>query len=119
MSFIDCSVIPVPKKNLAAYRQIHRLMRKVWMDCGALHYQEFLADDAKPGKQTSFPQSVKLKARETVVVGIITYRSRSHRDRINAIAMKDPRLASIMDPKSMPFDGTRMYMGGFKALGDR
>jgi uncharacterized protein YbaA (DUF1428 family) len=117
MSYVDCFVIPVPKKNLAAYRRMNKLMIKVWLDCGALEYQEFIADDVKPGKQTSFPQSVKLKSGETVAMGVVTYKSRAHRDRVNAKAMKDKRLAPIMDPKSMPFDGMRMFMGGFKPLG--
>ena len=117
MSYVDVYVIPVPTANTDAYRRIGKLMSKVWLDHGALEYQEWAADDVKPGKTTSFPQSVKLKDGETVVVGLITYKSRAQRDKINAKAMKDPRLASIMDPKSMPFDGRRMFMGGFKQLG--
>ena len=116
MSYIDSFVVPVPTRNLAAYRRISKTMEKVWLEHGALDYQEFAADDVKPGKVTSFPQSVKLKQGETVVIGVITYKSRAQRDRINAKAMKDKRLASMMDPKSLPFDGKRMFMGGFKSL---
>jgi uncharacterized protein YbaA (DUF1428 family) len=117
MSYVDCFVIPVPTKNLAAYKRISKTMQKVWLDNGAVQYQECVADDVKPGKVTSFPQSVKLKTGETVAVGWITYKSRAQRDRVNSKAMKDKRLAAIMDPKALPFDGMRMFMGGFKPLG--
>lgn len=89
---------------------------KVWRDHGALEYIECVADDVKPGKRTSFPQSVKLKPDETVVFAYVVYNSRAHRDRVNAKVMKDPRLANMMDPKAMPFDAKRMFWGGFKAL---
>ena len=79
---------------------------------------EGVADDVKPGKHTSFPQSVKLKPGETVVFAYIVYKSRTHRDRVNAKVMKDPRLKNMMDPKAMPFDGKRMFWGGFKVLVD-
>jgi uncharacterized protein YbaA (DUF1428 family) len=117
MSYIDSFVMAVPTRNLAAYRRMSKVMEKVWLDHGALEYKEFAAEDAKPGKLTSFPQSVKLKRGEIVVIGFITYKSRAQRDRINAAAMKDKRLAAIMDPKALPFDGKRMFMGGFKPLG--
>jgi len=89
---------------------------KVWRDHGALEFVECVADDVKPGKQTSFPQSVKLKAGETVVFSWIVFKSRAHRDRVNAKVMKDPRLGNMMDPKAMPFDAKRMFWGGFKVL---
>jgi len=117
MSYVDTFVIPVPTKNLAAYRRMGKTIAKVWLDHGALEYKEFIADDVKPGKFTSFPQSVKLKPGETIITGWTIYKSRAQRDRVNAKAMKDPRLASMMDPKAMPFDGKRMFMGGFKPLG--
>jgi len=116
MAYVDGFIVPVPKKNLDAYRRIARKAGKVWREHGALAYQECVADDVKPGKWTSFPQSVKLKAGETVVFSWITYKSRAHRDRVNAKVMKDPRLASMMDAKAMPFDGKRMIYGGFKGL---
>lgn len=116
MSYVDSFVIPVPKKNLKAYRRMSRTIGRVWRDHGALEYVECLADDVKPGKVTSFPQSVKLKAGEMVAIGWIVYKSRAQRDRTNAKAMKDARLAAIMNPKAMPFDGKRMFMGGFKPI---
>ena len=91
---------------------------KVWREHGALEYVECAADDVKPGKLTSFPQSVKLKPGETVVFSWIVYKSRAHRDSVNAKVMKDPRLASMMNPKTMPFDGKRMFWGGFKVMFD-
>jgi uncharacterized protein YbaA (DUF1428 family) len=112
--YVDGFVLPVPKKNVAAYRAMARKAGKIWKEHGALEYVECVADDVKPGKWTSFPQSVKLKPNETVVFAWITYKSRKDRDRINAKVMADPRLH--MDPAKMPFDGKRMIFGGFKAI---
>ncbi|MDH4049814.1 MAG: DUF1428 domain-containing protein [Gammaproteobacteria bacterium] len=114
--YVDGFVVPVPKKNLDAYKRISRKAGKVWREHGALEYIECAADDVKPGKLTSFPQSVKMKRGETVVFSWIVYKSRKHRDRVNAKVMKDPRLASMMNPKSMPFDGKRLIWGGFKTI---
>jgi uncharacterized protein YbaA (DUF1428 family) len=116
MSYVDGFVVPVPKKNLKAYLAMARTASKVWRDHGALEVRECVADDVKPGKRTSFPRSVKLKATETVVFSYIVYKSRAQRDKIMAKVMKDPRLAKMMNPKTMPFDGKRMIFGGFKIL---
>jgi uncharacterized protein YbaA (DUF1428 family) len=116
MYYIDGFVVPVPRKNLATYRRMATEAGKVWREHGALEYHECVADDVKPGKETSFPQSVKLKPGETVIFSWIVYRSRAERDRANAKAMKDPRLAHMM--KTMPFDGKRMFWGGFKEMID-
>jgi uncharacterized protein YbaA (DUF1428 family) len=118
MRYVDGYVLPVPKKNLAAYRRMAQKAGKIWREHGALEYIECVADDVKPGKHTSFPQSVKLKLAETVVFAYIVYKSRADRDRVNAKVMKDPRLANMMDPKDMPFDAKRMFWGGFKVLVD-
>jgi uncharacterized protein YbaA (DUF1428 family) len=114
MSYVDGFVVPVPKKNLKAYLAVARTASKVWRDHGALEVRECVADDVKPGKRTSFPRSVKLKATETVVLSYIVYKSRAQRDKIMTKVMKDPRLAKMMNPKTMPFDGKRMIFGGFK-----
>ncbi len=114
--YVDGFIVPVPKKKLAAYRSMARLSGKVWREHGAVDYRECIADDVKAGKHTSFPQSVKLKPTETVVFSWIVYKSRSHRDRVVAKVMKDPRLAKIMNPKAMPFDGKRLIYGGFETL---
>ena len=119
MAYVDGFVLPVPVKNLRAYRRIAQLAGKVWREHGALDYREFVADDVKVGKWTSFPRSVKLKRGETVVFSWIVYRSRDHCDRVNAKVMKDKRLAKMMDPKAMPFDGKRMIYGGFDMIVDR
>jgi uncharacterized protein YbaA (DUF1428 family) len=116
MSYVDGFVVPVPLKKLAAYRRMARKAGKVWKEHGALDYKEWISDDVKVGKLTSFPRSVKLKRGETVVFAWIVYKSRAHRDRVNAKVMKDPRLADMMDLKSMPFDGKRLIYGGFKIL---
>jgi uncharacterized protein YbaA (DUF1428 family) len=118
MRYVDGYVLPVPKKNVAAYRRMAQKAGKVWRDHGALEFIECVADDVKRGKRTSFPQSVKLKPGEMVVFSWIVFKSRAHRDRVNAKVMKDPRLANMMDPKAMPFDGKRMFWGGFKVLVD-
>ena len=116
MSYVDGFVVPVPKRNLAAYRRLARKAGKVWCEHGALEYVECVADDVKPGKLTSFPQAVKLKADEVVVFSWIVYRNRRERDRIMQRVMADPRLADSMDPKRLPFDGRRMFWGGFKPM---
>ena len=116
MPYVDGFVVPVPKKSLDAYRRIARKAGKIWREHGALEFRECVADDVKPGKLTSFPQSVKLKPGETVVFSWIVYKSRAHRDRVNAKVMKDPRLAKMMNPEATPFDGKRMIYGGFKVL---
>jgi uncharacterized protein YbaA (DUF1428 family) len=116
MTYVDGFIVPVPKRKLAAYRKIASKAGKVWMDHGALSYVECVADDVKKGKRTSFPRSVKLKPTEVVVFSWITYSSRKSRDVIMDKVMKDKRLASMMDPKAMPFDGKRMIFGGFKTM---
>ncbi|WP_315837551.1 DUF1428 domain-containing protein [Bradyrhizobium prioriisuperbiae] len=114
--YIDGFIVPLPKKNVAAYRSLSRKAGKVWREHGALDYRECIADDVKVGKLTSFPRSVKMKPNETVVFAYIVYKSRKDRDRVNALVMKDPRLAKMMTPKGMPFDGKRMIYGGFKTI---
>jgi uncharacterized protein YbaA (DUF1428 family) len=116
--YVDGFVLPVPKRNLKAYRKMATKAGKVWREHGALDYKECIADDVKPGKWTSFPQAVKLRPGETVWFSYIVYKNRKHRDRVVAKVMKDKRLASMMDPKSMPFDGRRMIYGGFKVSVD-
>jgi uncharacterized protein YbaA (DUF1428 family) len=116
MPYVDGFVVPVPKKSLAAYRRMAEKAGAIWREHGALEFRECIADDVKKGKVTSFPQSVKLKPGETVAFSWIVYKSRAHRDRVNAKVMKDPRLAEMMDPKTMPFDGKRMIYGGFTML---
>ncbi len=118
MAYVDGFVVPVPKKSRQAYVRMARKMGKVWREHGALDYRECIADDVKPGKHTSFPQSVKLKKNEVVWFSWIVYKNRRHRDRVMGKVMKDKRLASMMDPKKMPFDGKRMFYGGFKVVID-
>ena len=115
-NYVDGFVVPVPRRKLAAYRAMARKAGKVWREHGALEYRECIADDVKPGKHTSFPQAVKLKDGEVVVFSWIVYRNRRERDRINKLVMADPRLAKFMDPKNMPFDGKRMFWGGFRQM---
>lgn len=115
MQYVDGFIVPVPKKSLKAYRTLARKAAKVWREYGALDYRECIAEDVKVGKWTSFPRSVKLKPNETVIFSWITYKSRKHRDKVNARVMKDPRIAG-MDPKTMPFDAKRMIYGGFETF---
>jgi uncharacterized protein YbaA (DUF1428 family) len=118
MPYVDGFLLAVPKKNLEAYRKIAQKAGKIWLEYGALEYRECAADDVKPGKVTSFPQSVKLKKGETVVFSWIVYKSRAQRDAINKKVMADPRLAKMMTPEAMPFDGSRMMFGGFETIVD-
>jgi uncharacterized protein YbaA (DUF1428 family) len=116
MSYIDGFVVPVPRSKLAEYRKMAKLGGKIWLEHGALEYHECVADDVKPGKSTSFPQAVKLKPDEVVVFSWIVYKSKADRNRANKKVMADPRLAAFMDPKKLPFDGKRMFWGGFKPI---
>ncbi len=116
MAYVDGFVVPVPKSKLDAYRRMARAAGKVWREHGALEYVECVADDVKPGKLTSFPQAVKLKPGEVVWFSWIVYPSRKQRDRVLAKVMQDPRLAKMMDARSRPFDGKRMFWGGFKPI---
>ena len=118
MAYVDGFVVPVPKKNLDAYRRMATKSGKVWREYGALDYKECVGDDVKPGKRTSFPQAVKLKPGEVVFFSWIVYRNRKHRDSVNKKVMKDERITGMMDPKKFPFDGKRMFWGGFKGMVD-
>lgn len=113
--YVDGYVIPVPKQNVEAYRRMAEEAGKVWREYGARAVVECIADDVKPGEVTSFPQAVKLEPDETVVLSWIVYDSRGHRDRVNEQVMNDPRIAG-MDKAAMPFDGKRMFWGGFELL---
>jgi len=112
--YVDGFVLPVPKKNIEAYRKIARRAGKIWKEYGALEYRECIGDDVPPGKSTSFTKSVKLKPNEVVWFSWIVYKSRKQRDAVNAKVMKDPRIARMMGPESMPFDAKRMIYGGFR-----
>lgn len=113
MSYVDGFVVPVPKARLEDYLALARKMGALWRQHGALEYREAVADDVKPGVHTSFPQSVQLRDDELVIFAWITYRSREHRDEVNAKVMADP-LMETMDPSQMPFDAKRMFFGGFR-----
>lgn len=116
MNYVDGFVVPVTTSRMAEYKRMAAKSAKVWMEWGALEYVECVADDVKPGKRTSFPQSVKLKADETVVFAYVVYKSRKHRDQVMAKVMKDPRMAAMMEVKDLPFNPQRMFFGGFKTL---
>ena len=118
MSYVDGFVVPVPKNKLDAYRAMSLKCGEIWRELGALEFRECVADDVKPGKVTSFPQSVILEEEETVIFSWIIYASREERDRINDAVMKDPRMAEFMKPENMPFDGKRMIWGGFNMIVD-
>lgn len=117
MSYVDGFVLPVPIKNLPAYRRMAQKAGKIWCEHGALEYRECVGDDLETHQMgMPFSKTIKLKPDETVVFAWIVYKSRAHRDRVNAKVMKDPRLTDSMDPKSMPFDSKRMAYGGFKVI---
>jgi uncharacterized protein YbaA (DUF1428 family) len=118
MRYVDGFVLPVPKKNLAAYRRMSQKAGKVWREHGALDYKECVGDDLKVKGLVSFPKMVKAKSGETVFFSYIVYKSKAHRNQVNAKVMKDPRLAKMCDPNKMPFDVKRMAYGGFKVIVD-
>jgi uncharacterized protein YbaA (DUF1428 family) len=115
--YVDGFVLAVPKRNIDAYRRMAKLGAKIWREHGALDFRECIGDDLAVKMGMPFPKMMKLKPKETVVFSWITFKSRAHRDSVNAKVMKDPRL-SDMDPKSMPFDMKRMAYGGFKIIVD-
>lgn len=116
MKYVDGFLLPIPKKNLAAYRQMAKVGSKVWRDHGALEYRECVGEDLAPAFGMPFTKQLKTKPGETVVFAWIVYKSRKHRDQVNAKVMKDPRLAACMEGKKMPFDVKRMCCGGFEVL---
>src|SRR3981189_1358356 len=116
MPYVDGFIVAVPKKNLEAYRRMAKKAGKVWREHGAMHSREWVPDDVKVGKRTTFPRSVKLKPGETVIFSWITYKSRAQRDRVNKKVMADTRLAGMMNPKTLPFDAKRMIYGGVESL---
>ena len=116
--YIDGFLIPVPKKNLEAYRRMSVSAGKIWMELGALEYRETFGEDLNIKMGVPFARAAKAKAGETVVFSWIVYKSRKHRDQINAKVMKDPRIANMMKGKAMPFDVRRMSMGGFEIAVD-
>ena len=118
MRYVDGYVLPVPKRNLAIYRRIAARAGKVWRDHGALEYVECAGDDLNVKKVGAFPKRIRARPGEAVVFSWIVFKSRAHRDRVNARVMKDPRLKNMMDPKAMPFDVKRMLYGGFKVIVD-
>jgi uncharacterized protein YbaA (DUF1428 family) len=115
-NYVEGFVIPMPRKNLAAYRRMARLAATLWREHGALDYRECVGDDLAVTFGRTFPRGLKLKRGETVVFSWIEYKSRAHRDRVNARVMKDPRLTALCDPKHSPFDVTKMLYGGFTVL---
>ena len=112
--YIDCFIMPVPRKNLAAYKKMAKASANAWKKAGALDYFEFIGDDVPKGKITSFPKSVKLKSSELVALGYAVYKSRAHRDAVMKRVHNDPVLMQIWE--NMPFDGMRMIWGGFKGF---
>jgi uncharacterized protein YbaA (DUF1428 family) len=117
MSYVDGFVIPVPKGKVAEYRKMAAMGKKMWMKYGALQYFECVGDDLQSSMALSFSKVIKPKPGETVVFSWIVFKSRSHRDKVNAKVIKDPRICG-MDPKTMPFDCKRMLYGGFKTIVD-
>jgi uncharacterized protein YbaA (DUF1428 family) len=118
MNYVDGFVLAVPKKNLDNYRRLSKAAGKVWRDHGALQYVEAVGDDLKVKFGVSFEKIIKVKKGETVIFSWIVYKSRKHRDQVNAKVMADPRLETMMEKMPMPFDVKRMVYGGFKFLVD-
>jgi uncharacterized protein YbaA (DUF1428 family) len=116
--YVDGFVLPVPKKKVQAYRRMAQKAGKVWREHGAVEFRECVGDDLKVKGMVPFTRTVRAKPGETVFFSWIVFKSRAHRDRVNAKVMKDPRLAKMMDSKAMPFDVKRMAYGGFRILVD-
>jgi len=115
-TYVDGFVLPIAKKNLAAYRKMARIGAKVWKRHGALSYCEATLDDAGGSFCLPFTKIAGPKRGETVILAYITYKSRAHRDRVTKKVMADPELLASCDPKNMPFDVKRMAFSGFSAI---
>jgi uncharacterized protein YbaA (DUF1428 family) len=118
MAYVDGFVIPVPKKNVQAYRKMAQKAGKIWKELGALEYRECVGDDIEESFGVTFMKLAKAKPDETVFFSWIVYKSKAHRDQVNKKVMTDPRIASMMENKDMPFNVKRMAYGGFKSLVD-
>jgi uncharacterized protein YbaA (DUF1428 family) len=118
MKYVDGFLLVVPKKKLDAYRRMAQKASRIWKEHGALDYKECVGDDLKVKVGVPFTKQVKAKPTETVVFAYIVYKSRAHRDKVNARVMKDPRVHALCDPNDMPFDCRRMNYGGFKVIVD-
>ena len=118
MPYVDGFLVPVPKNKVQVYRRIAQKAGRVWRKHGALEFRECAGDDLKVKMGVSFTRAARLKPGETVMCSWIVYKSRAHRDRVNAKVMKDPQLTGMMDPKAMPFDMKRMAYGGFRTIVD-
>ena len=116
--YVDGFVLPVPRKNVEAYRRMARKAGKVWREHGALEFRECVGDDLNTKMGKPFTRAIAVKPRETVFFSWIVFKSRAHRDRVNAKVMKDPRIANMMQDEAMPFDAKRMAYGGFKVVVD-
>lgn len=115
-TYVDGFVIPVPKHQIEAYRQIAERAGAIWKEHGALEYYECVGDDMAAKDMISFPELAHTTADETVVFSWIVFESREHRDEVNARVMADPRLAEMCQAENQPFDCRRMAYGGFKVL---
>jgi uncharacterized protein YbaA (DUF1428 family) len=114
--YVDGFVLPVPKKNIATYTRMAKKASRIWKEHGALDYRECIGDDLNVPMGLPFPKGIKTKPSETVVFAYIVYKSKAHRDKVNAAVMKDPRVHEMCDPENMPFDCKRMLYGGFKTI---
>lgn len=115
MSYVDGYVLPVPKDKMQAYRRLAKQAAEIWREHGALEYRECVGDDLEVKDLVAFPKGIGALPNETVIFAWVVFKSKAHRDRVNAKVMKDPRLADL-DPETMPFDCKRMLYGGFKTL---
>ena len=114
--YVDGFLIPIPRKNVAKYRRMAAKACKIWIEHGALEYRECIGDDMSPKMPATFPKMLENKRGDTVIFSWIVYRSKAHRDRVNAKVLKDPRLLAMMDPENNPFDVKRMLYGGFRVM---
>lgn len=118
MPYVDGYILPVPKKNIQSYRRLAQKAGRIWKEHGALDYKECVGDDLKVAGLVPFTKAARAKPNETIIFAFVVYKSRKHRDAVNARVMKDPRITAMCDPKKMPFDVKRMAYGGFKVIVD-
>ncbi len=119
-TYVDGFVVPVPKANLEAYKKMASAAAAIWKEHGALDYKECVLDDARIEGVFSFLDLTGVKEDETVVFAYIVYRSRAHRDEVNAKVMADSRMDEFCPARNpdvvLPFDCSKMAYGGFQAI---
>lgn len=113
MPYVDGFILPVPTKNLAAYKKMAGKFAKACKKAGALEYFEAVGDDLAVKFGMPMPKLVKPRTGETIIFAWVLFKSKPHRKQVWKKIMSD---ANCAPPDNMPFDVKRMAWGGFKTI---